>query len=199
MFDAIRHGFVAGLLSLVVLPFEAAAVDALRCGTRLAQVEMRAQQVLAICGEPAFRDTWYNPHPYGGTYVSDTEQWVYNFGPRQLLQVLSFRNGRLIEIESDGYGFSPPTRPVCDPSRVVEGLSKFRLLAFCGEPESRRSINTFVPLERQYGTGSSDRSGRYEAVYREEWVYNFGPRYLLRVLTLENGRVVRVDNDGRGY
>ena len=35
-------------------------------------------------------------------------------------------------------------------------------------------------------------------VFREEWVYDFGPNLFMRVLTLDNGRVVQVDNGARG-
>lgn len=199
------NALVRQILALLVLwglaaAPEAGAADSLRCGTRLVSVEMLAPQVVALCGEPDFRDAWLTPHPYGGVYVADTEQWVYNFGSSQLLQVLTFRNGRLIAIESDGYGFPPRPARICDPSQVVEGPSKFRLLEACGEPVSKRSLNTFLPLDQDPGQpGYQNPRQLYQPVFREEWIYNFGPRYLLRIVTLENGRVVRVDNGDRGY
>jgi len=32
------------------------------------------------------------------------EEWTYNFGPRRLMQVVVFENGRLVDVKSAGYG-----------------------------------------------------------------------------------------------
>lgn len=32
------------------------------------------------------------------------EEWTYNFGPRRFMQVVTFENGRLIDVQSAGYG-----------------------------------------------------------------------------------------------
>jgi len=33
------------------------------------------------------------------------DEWIYNFGPDRLLHVLHFRDGKLVEIETRGYGY----------------------------------------------------------------------------------------------
>ena len=33
------------------------------------------------------------------------EEWHYNFGPRRLMQIVTFRNGIATDIEVDGYGY----------------------------------------------------------------------------------------------
>lgn len=191
------------LIVLALAGFEARAADSLRCGSRLVTVEARAAEILAACGEPDFRDVFSYPGVSGVGVIGDVEQWTYNFGPNQLLRVLKLRNGLLIDIESDGYGFHRDSRPRCDPAALTEGLSKFRLVRSCGEPLTRRNLGyvpTIQPRQRQRHGGLS-RSHGYGAsdVFREEWVYNFGSRYLLKVVTLEDGVVADVQNGDRGF
>lgn len=33
------------------------------------------------------------------------EEWTYNFGPSRFLYILTFKNGRLVKIDDDGYGY----------------------------------------------------------------------------------------------
>lgn len=183
------------LASLFVWASPAGAAGSLRCGSRLVSEGDRAADLLAACGEPAFRDAWGQPQAHGNI-LADTEEWTYNFGPHQLLRVLRLRNGRIVEIGADGYGFYESAARRCDSGELVPGLSKFRLLTSCGEPLTRKSIG----LLRSPGRGlPPSYRNAYEAVYREEWVYNFGSRYLMRILTLEDGRIVDVENGGRGF
>lgn len=203
---SLRIGFPLPTLLLVLclLPRPAPAADSMRCGSRLVTVEARAAEVLAACGEPAYRDAWTFQQPRTQNWVSDVEQWYYNFGSNQLLRVLKLRNGRVVDIDSDGYGFDPRSRRACDPGAVVEGLSKYRLLQLCGEPLTRRAHNAYKPLRGRSTPypGGGDYYHRDEyltPVYREEWVYNFGSRYFMRVLTLEDGRIVGIENGERGY
>src|SRR5262245_59156763 len=94
------------LLALMVLAATPAAWagESMRCGNRIVATEAVAGEVLAACGHPAYRDRWYAPP----TYAVDEEQWFYNFGSQQFVRVLRFREGRLVSIESDGYGFDNP-------------------------------------------------------------------------------------------
>ncbi len=194
-----------GLLMLALLGWSAAApaADSMRCGSRLVAVEARAAEVLLACGEPDYRDTWNFQQPRTGNWVSDVEEWYYNFGSNQLLRVLKFRNGKLVDIDADGYGYNASAARACRPEDIVEGLSKFRLMISCGEPLTRKAESGYRPLrEREYRGGgwssSRDNYAYQEQIYREEWVYNFGSRYLLRIVTLENGRVAQVENGVRG-
>lgn len=181
---------------------DAAATDSMRCGSRIVSVEARAADVLAACGEPAFRDIHSHPGLAVPGELSDVEQWTYNFGRNRLLHVLRLRNGHLVDIRTDGYGFAPGATPRCDPGVLVDGLSKYRLVASCGQPLTRRTIGhvtTLKPRHRHRLGGISTTHGHYAAdVFREEWVYNFGSRHFLKVLTLEDGVVADVRNGAHG-
>lgn len=174
----------------------------MRCGARLVAVEALAPAVVAVCGEPSYRD---RREPLDPTAGLPDEVWYYDRGPNQLIRVLSFRDQRLERIEEDGYGFSGGSEGRCSPTTMQEGISKYRLLRMCGEPVSKRveSGLTSYPPSQVY----RDRSGRlvygggYLApVYRETWIYNFGPSRFLRRVTLENGVLARwEDENQRGY
>lgn len=190
------------LLLLLLAAAPASALDRIRCGARLVGTDARADEVRSVCGEPDFVDRW-EVQPYGLPYpqLADTEQWYYNFGPSQLMRVLRFQRGRLVEIDTDTYGFAESAPGPCGPYDIAEGLNKFRLLSACGPPASRRYSYTLAPARRFGGIGLR-HPGHAQAlvqVYLEEWVYNFGPRHLMRVVTLQNGVVTDVQSEGRGY
>ncbi|MGQ0530192.1 MAG: DUF2845 domain-containing protein [Panacagrimonas sp.] len=197
--------FLRPLLAAIVLLAlpEAGATDSMRCGSRIIAVEARAAEILAACGEPSFRDVFSYPGPDLPGEIAEAEQWTYNFGRNQLLHVLRLRNGRLVDISTDGYGFPESDSVRCSPHGITDGLSKYRLLRHCGEPLTRRNIGFvqgFKPRQRQRYGGLSSSRGQYAVeVYREEWVYNFGSRYLLRVVILEDGVVADVQNGERGF
>lgn len=190
------------LLVLATPGFQAGAADSMRCGSRLVAVEALAAEILGACGEPDFRDVFSYPGIDGPGVIADVEQWTYNFGSNQLLRVLKLRNGKLTDIESDGYGFNRGAQTRCDPSTLGDGLSKFRLLRTCGEPLTRRRLGYVQTVPRRHRDHGSDARSRRRyptEVYREEWVYNFGSRYLLKIVTLEDGVVAEVQNGARGF
>lgn len=189
----------------LLLGSTAFAGSSLRCGARIVGEEDLAAELLAACGEPSYRDPFFVQAPNGAT-VADTEIWTYDFGPQQLLQLVTLRNGQISAIDSDGYGFARQlTPPRCEPRRVVEGLSKYRLVAQCGEPLTRRSENALRAAYRQseiYRNGLDPYAYRHQyltPVYREEWVYNFGSRSPMRRVILEDGRVTNVESIDRGF
>lgn len=188
----------------------AAAAGSMRCEGRIIQEGALAAEVLGACGEPVYRDPWTLQSPHTHLLVVDTEEWYYNFGSSQLLRLVKIRNGKVVDIDSDGYGYNDPPRPPCDPLDIVPGLSKFRLILRCGDPVTRKSQSVLAPLNPRGGTdpfyGSVDPgadrypyNGYLVPVFREEWVYNFGSRYLMRIVTLEDGRVSDVQNGNRGF
>lgn len=184
------------LAPLLAASGPAAAAGAMRCDARIVDEGTRAAVVLAACGEPDYRDVWQRGgegDPGGGA-----EDWYYDFGPSQLLRILRLRDGRVAEIETDGYGL-PPGPGTCAPLAIVEGLSEYRLLRLCGAPLSRRSQEVLVPWTHRPGDAPVARAGAWQPVHREEWVYNFGARHLLRIVTLEDGRVSDVQNGERGF
>jgi len=192
-----------GILALA-LPCAAWAGSSMRCGARIVGDEDLAAELIAACGEPSYRDRLLVQIP-NGEYVADTEIWTYDFGPQRLLQLVTLRDGQISHIDSDGYGFAPNAQPRCEPHQVVEGLSKYRLVAQCGEPLTKRSETALQQLPSRiniYRNSHDAYAGRKHyltSVYREEWVYNFGSRSPMRRVILEDGRVSNVEAIDRGF
>lgn len=189
---------------MALWPLPSSAVGTLRCGSHIVDEGHLAVEVVARCGEPAYRDQWTASQNAGQSYRADTEEWYYNFGSSQLLRVLRFRNGRVVEIDSDGYGFDAEGAKSCAPNSIRVGISKYRLLHQCGKPAQQKSTHLLTPLRsrrtmNQHYNPYPTRDEYFSAVYREEWIYNFGSRYLLRIVKLNDGRVTDVENGDRGF
>lgn len=194
---------VAGILALAAAG-AARASDSMRCGSRIVSQEALAAELLSACGAPSYRDRFTVQIP-SGAFVADTEIWTYDFGPQRLLQLVTLRDGRISDIDTDGYGFNANSEPRCEPRKLVEGLSKYRLVAQCGEPLTKRTGNALKPLfdrpeiYRRDGDPYAYRNQYVTPVYREEWVYNFGSRVPMRQVILEDGRVTNVESIDRGF
>ena len=181
------------------------ASSSMRCSSRIVNEGDLAAELLAACGAPDYRDQWFFEAP-GGRFVAETEVWTYDFGSSQLLRLVKLRDGRIIEIETDGYGFPKGVELRCRASEVQEGLSKYRLFRKCGEPLTRRTENAYRPLPARPNVYRDGRDGQYEhrnqyvvPVYREEWVYNFGPNAPMRRVIIEDGWITYVEMLDRGF
>jgi hypothetical protein len=123
MNGTMRKQLAAPLLAFALLAASDPA-HALRCGGKLVLEGMLESEVQAHCGEPsAVRDLGYvvrsfHPlaHPphggvlfrYGsGNYYQEVQitEYIYNFGPRKLMQRLRFESGVLTNVETMGYGY----------------------------------------------------------------------------------------------
>jgi hypothetical protein len=73
--------------------------------------------VVAKCGEPAVKESRQetrvtevfdkgNKSSREFRQTGTVDQWTYNFGPSRLLYFLRFENGKLVEIETGGYGYT---------------------------------------------------------------------------------------------
>jgi hypothetical protein len=84
----------------------------------------------------------------------------------------------------------------CGTRVITRGDHATKLLQYCGQP---------VSVDTRYAERSvTTRLGRVIPGYREEvkieeWVYNFGPNQLLRIVRLENDIVANIDTRGYGY
>jgi hypothetical protein len=97
----------------------------------------------------------------------------------------------------------------CGSKLVKGGMHEAQVVGVCGQPATRRNIGTTVRSydyrqHRQSSPGwSSSRSGGYgylaEEVIITEYVYNFGPRKLMRRLIFEGGVLVTIETIGYGY
>jgi hypothetical protein len=106
----------------------AAPAHAFRCGSRIVSEGDTRAEVRAKCGEPADverRSVWRRPVAWlhGRPYVLSTdsveipvESWIYNLGPRKLMRRVRFEDGRVVEIETLGYGYHE-SHAAADPAR----------------------------------------------------------------------------------
>lgn len=98
--------------------------SALRCGNRLLKEGMPEAEVIALCGEPVstrqlgyvlrpyiikrpagFSSLSGSRHVYGGFHEELlVMEMLFNFGPRKLMRLIRFEGGRLVRIDTAGYG-----------------------------------------------------------------------------------------------
>jgi hypothetical protein len=165
------------------------AEAAVRCDNRLVDAGDREFQVRERCGEPFWTESWLGVDIVGRDTPIERQRevewsvWYYNFGPRDLMTRLVFRDGVLRDTETLGYG----VRRIGDSCRAnmdFRGLSSGELVARCGEPASRRQAHNSVVLRP--GPGFE----RWREQRREEWVYDFGEARHLRLIELLDGRVL---------
>lgn len=97
----------------------------------------------------------------------------------------------------------------CDNSIVSKGSFTYEVLAACGEPVQRLSrtveVTRLVSLSTASRNGLPDRytlvGGKVAIVEEqlvEEWIYDRGSRKLVRKLTIENGKVTKIESMGYG-
>lgn len=202
-----ERGARAALLLLIAASLYGLAAPpealALRCGTALVSVGDTTSEVRDRCGAAAQEETWRvdllgTPSgppsaPSPTLAVHRDGEWIYNFGPRELLQAVAFRDGRVVRLESLGPGVAED-RP--DPDRCRSGLftpgdPRLIVAALCGPPSEVRSRT-----DRR----TRSRFGRRERTHLriEEWVYDFGPRFFVRTYVFHNGRLDRIESGDRG-
>ncbi len=94
------------LFTLVILLFSG-QVNALRCGNSLVGIGDRKHEVIRLCGDPTYTDSYDRPLN-GNSYNSGflhMDVWTYNFGKSRFIQELVFENGILRYINQLGYGY----------------------------------------------------------------------------------------------
>ena len=97
----------------------------------------------------------------------------------------------------------------CGRQLVKKNMHEIEVIKACGEPATSRNLGvavrgTYVPIRRNPAPGVSVEQwpgyGHYtEEVLLTEYVYNFGPRKLMRRLLFEGGVLVRIESLGYGY
>lgn len=121
---------VSVLLALVAVSALAEPVPTLRCGTRIIGEGDHQARVAGLCGEPdwvqqrsilrqgiARRDRFVNGRQgqdatrrelqvHQRSWVEvPVEVWVYNLGARRLMREVVFEEGRVVNLETLGYGY----------------------------------------------------------------------------------------------
>lgn len=97
----------------------------------------------------------------------------------------------------------------CKSKIVTDGMHEQQVIAVCGQPTTRRTLGYTVRsldygwrqvypggLERRRFPGYAQLS---EEVIVTEYIYNFGPRKLMRRLIFEGGVLVSIETIGYGY
>jgi len=184
--NSARLPLVVGLLLLAATP----AAQALRCGNRLVTDGAFDFQVRERCGNPYWIEEHYQTLVAGDERIEvaqpvEYSAWFFNFGANRLLVRLLFRDGRLVREETLDGGVDELGNS-CAPARLSSGISSGELVAYCGEPSSRRVLPTLI----------SHRLGgnlyRQDETYREEWIYDLGGA-LVYLLHLAHGQVQSVE------
>lgn len=173
----------------------AADAQALRCDGRLVDEGDRDLRVLRVCGEPFFRDSWYEAYVDGAWSMLETreavlwEEWFYNFGPNRLMRRLVFRAGVLVDEQELGYGFAR-IEGECRRGDLLPGLSTGEIVARCGEPlqKTRRLLEQV----RRDGQGRE----HWRPLREEQWIYDFGGRWLIVAVILD-GQLDSIRQDER--
>ena len=97
----------------------------------------------------------------------------------------------------------------CGSKLVKDGMHEAQVVAACGQPTTRRNLGMAVRgydllYHRQLAPGWTEyRRPGYGHLATEviitEYVYNFGPRKLMRRLIFEGGVLVTIESIGYGY
>ena len=76
------------------------------CGGRTISTGETKSDILTKCGEPFYRTSHDEELrvPTGGTGYRDVivtvEEWTYNFGPQRFMRIITFRNGKVIDVRT---------------------------------------------------------------------------------------------------
>jgi hypothetical protein len=205
------------VLALLATP-PARADDGFRCDGGLVGVGDLTLDLLGKCGAPSLRERWTEARDavavdtrqgfaQAERLTTEVEQWTYDFGPSRFMQLVTVHNGRVVRVEQGGYGHGlPPVeapRPrvsSCEPSALKVGDTKADALARCGEPASihawqgPRTTAVVLTPTALAAEALPPRPARIE-----QWVYNLGPSWFVRIVRFEDGRVTRIDTGGKGY
>ena len=97
----------------------------------------------------------------------------------------------------------------CGNKLVMDGMHEVQVVAICGRPTTLRNLGYALRgydfrYRRNSGPGWTEyRNPGYGYLTQEviitEYVYNFGPRKLMRRLIFEGGVLVTIETIGYGY
>ncbi len=201
----------------ITLALPASAEEAsLRCDRGIVSLGDHKIDLLGKCGAPALVETRREERLVaaqggeGGAVSAwsvevTVETWTFNFGPSRFVQRVTLDTGKVVAVESGGYGYAlaPPSqegglvrRARCDPAGFQVGDRAFDVLSRCGEPATR-DVREEIAALRVIDPRTGQVASRTVAV--EAWAFDFGPRSLVRIVELRDGLVRQVATGGYGY
>lgn len=174
---------------------------AVRCDGGVVTVGDSQYEVLAKCGDPAFREVRQVEKVRRITpdevvrWTVDITEWVYDFGPTRFIQVLVFEHDTLRHIRQGSYGKRGPVDgqvSLPESRKVQRGDTKYEVLVKLGQPvhEARREVEQARRL--------SGSEVFVEKIVVDEWTFDLGPNRFIRMVRFHNGRVVEIEHGGYG-
>jgi hypothetical protein len=106
------------VLTLMMVAAGSLHAQTLQCGTKLVTKGDISAKVAALCGQPTHIEhrsiyrastAWIAGQVNQGattTIEIPVEIWLYNLGSDKLMQQIRFEDGRVVNIESLGYGYN---------------------------------------------------------------------------------------------
>jgi uncharacterized protein DUF2845 len=184
---------------LVAVPFllcffPAATAFGLPCKGQLVNIGETMNEVAAKCGDTVFKETRaikVEETDEEGTSTTDTsiiDVWTYDAGPEELVQSYRFRNGKLTEIRSNGYGtFRDFLIDTCrNGESLMIGDSTVETYLKCGEPLAKEKRDDKIE--------ESESKGKLLRTFIPvvEWTYRYGPALPGYTVTFENGVATKI-------
>jgi hypothetical protein len=107
----LRNGKVADIRTGNYGYGKGAAPGQRECTEQVLSIGDSKSDVAAKCGDPYLKDVNQEElrERLGSGEVRKTfvivEEWTYNLGPNRFTRILTFRNGKLVDIRTGGYGY----------------------------------------------------------------------------------------------
>ncbi len=83
----------------------------------------------------------------------------------------------------------------CGVSLVAQGQWTYEVLQQCGAPIEQHTRTIFIGVNEGYAINGFAAA---TSIVVDEWVYDFGPHRLRRLLRFEDGQLMRIETLDRG-
>jgi hypothetical protein len=168
----------------------------MKCNGRIVSIGDAKSEIIAKCGEPFFQNiisVETEKDKYNNKIQSEevvVEQMTYNQGQNTLLKILTFKGGKLINIEN-GDRVSGDKQ---NGFTASIGDSQAEIYAKYGEPFFRETISI-----ESTKISSSHKENTQQLIEEkvEQWSYNLGPGTFLKILTFKSGKLIKIENGTR--
>ena len=106
----LRNGVVAGVRTGQYGTSKDRRPPAPACDDRVLSVGDTKADILVKCGEPFYKSSHHEElkekfdDSSSRKVIVTVEEWTYNFGPRQFMRIITFRNGIVADIRTGDYG-----------------------------------------------------------------------------------------------